>query len=114
MLRDRLGRESNTDAILDDIKEIERNNNVVINTDKQHVIFTSVLFDLILISKGTNIIVKIETRFQINYDEFVTVLVPVEEEIVVSDKEISKDIILRLVDSSLKKLKKKVIEELKK
>jgi hypothetical protein len=113
-LKERLGRESNIDSILDDIEEIERNNQVEIDTDKQHVIFTTILFDLMLVKNGNNIIVKVESRFQVNYDEFVSVLVPVEEEIVLSDKEISKDHILRLVDFSLKKLKEEVINDLTK
>ena len=113
-LKERLGRESNIDSILDDIEEIERNNKVEIDTDKQHIIFTSVLFDLMLVRNGNNITAKVESRFQVNYDEFVSVLVPIEEQVTITDKEISKDHILRLVDFSLKKLKEEVISELKK
>lgn len=113
-LKERLGRESNIDSILDDIEEIEKNNQIQIDTDNQHVIFTSVLFDLMLVKNTSNIIVKIESRFQVSYDEFISVLVPVEESIAISDKEISKDNILRFMDSTLKKLHEEVISELKK
>jgi hypothetical protein len=113
-LKERLGRESNMDSILDDIIEIEKNNKVEIDTDKQHIIFTSLLFDLMIVRDNGNISIKFESIFQVNYDEFVSVLVPVEEEIVLSDTEISKDYILRLVDYTLKKLNEEVISELKK
>ena len=113
-LREILGRESNTDSILDDIRDIEKNNKVEIDTNKQHVIFTSVLFDLMLLKKNNDIIAKVETRFQVNYDEFVNTLVPVEEEIVIPNKDFKQDNILRLIDFSLKKLRDEVIKELKK
>lgn len=113
-LRQRLGRETNTDSILDDIRDIEKNNKVEIDTDKQHVIFTSVLFDLMLLKKNNDIIAKVETRFQVNYDEFVSVLIPVEEEVVIPNKDFKQDNVLRLIDFSLKKLRDEVIKELKK
>lgn len=113
-LRDRLGRESNIDSILDDIRDIEKNNKVEIDTDKQHVIFTSVLFDLMLVKIENNVRVKIETRFQVNYDEFVSILIPVEEYVTIPNDKLTKDHILRLVDSTLKKLREEVIQELKK